>query len=91
MNARDDLYNYADDAHLGGDYLDELLDRVEKEAAAKALTDAEAEIRKRVAREVFAEKITETPKGWSGRYVAGWNDSLDAAADKIRDGGQAHE
>ncbi|MGW1950114.1 hypothetical protein ACWCRC_38145 [Streptomyces sp. NPDC001940] len=40
MNARDELYNYADDAHLGGDYLDELLDRVEREAAAKALSDA---------------------------------------------------
>jgi hypothetical protein len=40
MNARDELYNYADDAHLGGEYLDELLDRVEREAAAKALSDA---------------------------------------------------
>ncbi|MER6350643.1 hypothetical protein ABT186_02005 [Streptomyces sp. NPDC001634] len=40
MSARDDLYNYADDAHLGGEYLDELLDRVEKEAAARALSDA---------------------------------------------------
>ncbi|WP_333742683.1 hypothetical protein [Streptomyces ardesiacus] len=84
MNARDELYNYADDAHLGGDYLDELLDRVEEEAAAKAV----AEIRKRAAREVFAEKMTETPKGWSERYVAGWNDAIDAAADKVRDGGQ---
>ncbi|WP_432130620.1 hypothetical protein [Streptomyces tendae] len=84
MSARDELYNYADDAHLGGDYLDELLDRVEKEAAAKAVTDT----RKQVAREVFAEKITETPKGWSERYVAGWNDAIDAAADKVRDGGQ---
>jgi hypothetical protein len=89
MNARDELYNYADDAHLGGEYLDELLDRVEKEAAAKALANPEAEIRKRVAREAFAEKITETPKGWSERYVAGWNDGIDAVADKIRDGGGA--
>lgn len=32
MSARDDLYNYADDAHLGGEYLDQLLDRVEQEA-----------------------------------------------------------
>lgn len=84
MNARDELYAYADDAHLGGEYLDELLDRVEKEAAAKTL----AETRKQVAREVFAEKMTETPKGWSERYVAGWNDAIDAAADKVRDGGQ---
>lgn len=88
MNARDELYNYADDAHLGGDYLDELLDRVEKEAAAKATASASAETRKQAAREIFAEKITETPKGWSERYVDGWNDALDAAADKVRDGGQ---
>ncbi|MBZ6102714.1 hypothetical protein [Streptomyces olivaceus] len=84
MNARDELYNYADDAHLGGEYLDELLDRVEKEAAAKAVTDT----RKQAAREIFAEKITETPKGWSERYVAGWNDAIDSAADKVRYGGQ---
>lgn len=44
MSARDDLYNYADDAHLGGEYLDELLDRVE----AEARTDE----RKRVADEI---------------------------------------
>lgn len=88
MNARDELYDYADDAHLGGEYLDELLDRVEKEAASKALANPEVEIRKRIAREVFAEKIGETPKGWSERYVAGWNDALDGAADKVREGGQ---
>lgn len=35
MSARNDLYEYADDAHLGGDYLDELLNRVEAEAAAR--------------------------------------------------------
>lgn len=40
MSARDDLYTYADDAHLGGDHLDELLTRVEKEAASAALRDA---------------------------------------------------
>lgn len=84
MNARDELYAYADAAHLGGDYLDELLDRVGQEAAAKAA----AETRKQAAREVFAERITTTPKGWSERYVTGWNDAIDAAVDKVRDGSQ---
>lgn len=36
MSARDDLYEYADSAHLGGDELDGLLDRVEAEAVARA-------------------------------------------------------
>ncbi|MFD9212053.1 hypothetical protein ACFVY9_02835 [Streptomyces sp. NPDC059544] len=36
MSARDELYEYADGAHLGGEYLDELLDRVEAEAVARA-------------------------------------------------------
>lgn len=40
MTARNDLYNYADAAHLGGDHLDELINRVEKEAASAALRDA---------------------------------------------------
>ena len=35
MSARDDLYEYADGAHLGGEYLDELLGRVEAEAVAR--------------------------------------------------------
>lgn len=35
MSARDELYEYADGAHLGGDTLDELLDRVEAEAALR--------------------------------------------------------
>lgn len=47
MNARDELYNYADDAHLGGEYLDELLDRVEKEAADKVLSEADDALRAR--------------------------------------------
>lgn len=48
MSARIDLYNYADDAHLGGEYLDELLNRVEQEAAASPraeLADRAAENR----------------------------------------------
>ncbi|WP_031046828.1 hypothetical protein [Streptomyces sp. NRRL F-5650] len=35
MSARDELYEYADSAHLGGDTLDELLDRVEDEASKR--------------------------------------------------------
>lgn len=42
MSARTDLYNYADDAHLGGDHLDELLNRVEVEAAGAAGRELEA-------------------------------------------------
>ena len=42
MSARTDLYNYADDAHLGGDHLDDLLDRVEAEAAGAAGRELEA-------------------------------------------------
>jgi hypothetical protein len=46
MNARDELYNYADDAHLGGDYLDGLLDRVENEARAAGSIDQQRELRR---------------------------------------------
>jgi hypothetical protein len=46
MNARNELYNYADDAHLGGDYLDELLDRVEKEARTAGSIDQQRELRR---------------------------------------------
>ncbi|MGW0012567.1 hypothetical protein ACWDVX_22830 [Streptomyces tendae] len=35
MSARDELYEYADSAHLGGDTLDELLDRVEAEVSTR--------------------------------------------------------
>lgn len=35
MSARDELYAYADSAHLGGDTLDELLDRVEAEVSTR--------------------------------------------------------
>ncbi|CAL9594270.1 hypothetical protein SUDANB1_05289 [Streptomyces sp. enrichment culture] len=36
MSARSELYEYVDGAHLGGEYLDELLGRVEAEAVARA-------------------------------------------------------
>ncbi|MGW2920365.1 hypothetical protein ACWDBF_21240 [Streptomyces angustmyceticus] len=55
MTARDDLYNYADDAHLGGDYLDELLDRVEAEARADE--------RRRVADEIHRADRPTFPDG----------------------------
>ncbi|MFD8545605.1 hypothetical protein [Streptomyces sp. NPDC059649] len=55
MTARDDLYNYADYAHLGGDYLDELLDRVEAEARADE--------RKRVADEIHRADRPTFPDG----------------------------
>ncbi|MEU4051258.1 hypothetical protein AB0F09_18925 [Streptomyces olivaceus] len=85
MNARDALIEYAASTRtVTADGLTPYIDRIEKEAAAKAV----AETRKRASREVFAEKITETPKGWSERYVGGWNDAIDAAADKVRNGGQ---
>ncbi|WP_416476970.1 hypothetical protein [Streptomyces sp. LKA04] len=85
MNARDALIDYAASTRtVTADGLAPYIDRVEKEAAQAAIADT----RKQVAREVFAEKIAETPKGWSERYVAGWNDAIDAATDKVRDGGQ---
>jgi hypothetical protein len=46
MNARDELYNYADDAHLGGEYLDELLDRVEEEARTAGSVDDQRSLRR---------------------------------------------
>jgi hypothetical protein len=46
MNARDELYTYADDAHLGGEYLDELLDRVEQEARTAGSLDQQRELRR---------------------------------------------
>ncbi|MCX4993432.1 hypothetical protein [Streptomyces sp. NBC_00568] len=45
MTARDELYNYADDANLGGEYLDELLDRVEREAKTAGDLDQRRELR----------------------------------------------
>lgn len=48
----------------------------------------EQHLRQQIGRELFAERITETPAGWSERYVGGWNDALDAAVDKVRAGGQ---
>lgn len=44
MTARDELYTYADAAHLGGEYLDELLDRVEREAQTAGDLDQRREL-----------------------------------------------
>ncbi|GHJ04800.1 hypothetical protein TPA0906_66650 [Streptomyces olivaceus] len=85
MPARDALIEYAASTRtVTADGLAAYIDRIEKEAAEKAAS----ETRKQAAREIFAEKITETPKGWSERYVAGWNDAIDSATDKVRYGGQ---
>jgi hypothetical protein len=46
MTARTELYNYADDAHLGGEYLDELLDRVEEEARTAGSLEQQRELRR---------------------------------------------
>lgn len=46
----------------------------------------EKHVRRQVGRELFAQRIAETPTGWSERYVGGWNDALDAAVDKVPDG-----
>lgn len=47
----------------------------------------EKHMREQVGRELWGQRIAETPQGWSERYVGGWNDALDAAVDKVRDGG----
>ncbi|MFI8191378.1 hypothetical protein ACIF8T_21585 [Streptomyces sp. NPDC085946] len=71
MTARDELYNYADDAHLGGDYLDELLDRVEKEAAATAYIKAAEVLRERarelsqLAEEKMSRTLEERAQEWN--------------------------
>lgn len=89
MTARDELWKYA---RLLADWWTPPTvteDRVEKLYNAvrdEVLAEAEKEIRKRIAREIHAEKIGTAPRGWSERYVGGWNDALDAAADKVGDG-----
>lgn len=51
------------------------------------LDDLENALRRLISRDIFSEMITETPKGWSEKYVHGWNDSVDSLVDKVRDGG----
>jgi hypothetical protein len=36
------------------------------------------------ARQVFAQTINGIPDGWSGKYVNGWNDAVDALVDQVR-------
>lgn len=51
------------------------------------LDEFEKALRRQIARDIFGERLTENPKGWSEKYVHGWNDSVDSLVDKVRDGG----
>ncbi|MGK3105337.1 hypothetical protein [Streptomyces sp. WAC05858] len=48
------------------------------------MTNRENELLRKAVRRVWAQKITKNPGGWSERYLAGWNDAVDAVVDELQ-------